>query len=446
MGHSGDSHVTFVALVALVAGSVGEAMAFVTSPPRSLSHAAPRSWSSASRPQLRLALKQAGGGMGEASTQGDSQQSKLVRARALLQDSRRAFAESRDARSKSLPTGDEWGTTGVAKRTATRDLHAEFRIRAQWSRAGRALYGTWITVFGVKVSFDSDPLGLQGAPEEGGEENWIREVFDRLDLDHSGTLDRAEIEELLREFTGSAPDRETVRLLLSEASLTGGKDEQAVIFPSDFCGPYRALLDQKRALGLAAELAEADQKEQGAVVEAFKAAQEDGLLLNGARNASLRLDNLTKHGTLRLWNSGQVIKDTVTAKRMELEMNLTSGPDVALGLRPNWITSFRFTGIRWIGLIGVISLAISSCVPSAYFVLSRILSLAGLICSLVYLAFLIFSKQVDALLLHWQLEANPEGSLNTQLTCIPTRACLHAHMNANIFDTCNTHSYRLTVK
>ena len=133
--------------------------------------------------------------------------------------------------------------------------------------------------------------------------------------------------------------------------------------------------------------------------------------MGGSRNASLRLDQLRRNGTLCLWNSGQVIKELVTARRIEAELNLTSGPDTALGLRPNWITRFRYTGVRWVGLLGALALCVSSCVPSAYLAASRVLALVGLCFSLVYFLCVLFAKHVDRLLLFLQLEVNPEERL-----------------------------------
>jgi hypothetical protein len=133
--------------------------------------------------------------------------------------------------------------------------------------------------------------------------------------------------------------------------------------------------------------------------------------VGGSRNASQRLDQLRRNGTLCLWNSGQVVKEVVTAKRIETELKLSAGPDTALGLRPNWITRFRYTGVRWVGLLGVLALCISSCVPSAYLAVSRVLSLLGFCLSLVYFVCVLFAKHVDRLLLYLQLEVNPEERL-----------------------------------
>ena len=191
-----------------------------------------------------------------------SKYSKLSLARKLLEDSRLAFAESRNTRAEAIRIGSAWGFGG--NRTLARDLHAEFRIQAQWSRAGRALYGTWIKVFGgaADVQFASDPLGLEKeCNEEICEDDLIREAFERLDIDQSGTIDQAELEAIVREMTGSTPDERTLRLLLSEATLyQQGTEESTVISRQDFSGPMRALLDQKRTLALAAELNEAGKR------------------------------------------------------------------------------------------------------------------------------------------------------------------------------------------
>jgi len=45
---------------------------------------------------------------------------------------------------------------------------------------------------------------------------------------------------------------------------------QVAISREDFSGPMRALLDQKRALGIAAELAQAGSRERGQVVDALQ--------------------------------------------------------------------------------------------------------------------------------------------------------------------------------
>jgi hypothetical protein len=244
----------------------------------------------------------------------------------LLEDSRLAFAESRNTRAEAISIGSAWGFGG--NRTLARDLHAEFRIQAQWSRAGRALYGTWIKVFGgaADVQFASDPLGLEKEcnNEEICEDDLIREAFERLDIDQSGTIDQAELEAIVREMTGSTPDESTLRLLLSEATLyQQGTEESTVISRQDFSGPMRALLDQKRTLALATELAEAGKRELSQVVDALKEVSEEGLLVGGSRNATQRLDKLSSQGILRMWNTGKFVKEAVSAKRMESEMALT---------------------------------------------------------------------------------------------------------------------------
>jgi len=336
-------------------------------------------------------------------------QAKKARARRLLEDSRSAFAASQQTHAKADGFGAAWGLNST---TRGRDLHDEFRIRAQWSRAGRALYGTWIQVFGSVSEFSSDPLGLQESNRTQDEMLWIETVFHKLDLDKSGTIDASELESVVREM-GVNPEEETVKKLLIEATLRDPQScadgTKVVISRDDFDGPMKALLDQKRALGLASELAQAGERERGRIVAALDQAQSEGLMVGGSRNASLRLDDLRKDGVLLLWNTGQVIKETVTAQRMEIEMNLTSGPDKALGLRPSAITRFRYTGVRWVGLLGALALLVSSCVPSAFLLASRISALIGIVCSAVYLSCLFFAKYVDKLLLYFQLEANEEG-------------------------------------
>ena len=336
---------------------------------------------------------------------------KLEHARKLLEDSRSAFAASQRTHAKAEGFGAAWGLNSTA--SAGRDLYGELRIQAQWSRAGRALYGTWIQVFGSAADFSNDPLGLKESwQQRGDEESWIESVFERLDVDKSGAIDSGELESVVLEMTGKKPDEGTVKKLLSEATLRNPEwtsDAEVVISRRDFSGPMKALLDQRRALGLASELAKAAERERDEVVTALDQAQSQGLLVGGSRNASLRLDELRTQGLLQVWNTGQVVKETVTAKRIQTEMNFTGGPDTALGLRPSAITRFRYSGIRWVGLLGALALLVSSCVPSALLAVSRITALVGMVCSAMYLCCMVFAKQVDKVLLYLQLEANEEG-------------------------------------
>ena len=240
-----------------------------------------------------------------------SQQSKLARARQLLDDSRLAFEESRSTRAKAGSLGREWGLKKAAGAPSRGDLQEEFRLQAQWTRAGRALYGTWVSVFGGRADmvFASDPLGLQqsGSGEPGQVEDQIRAAFERLDLDRSGAIESAELEAIIREMTGATPDKAVVKKLMSEvrarscgvqtraharpplcvrknASLTrcstpsilqatlkeSAEIGEVTISREDFSGPMRALLDQKRALGIAAKLAQAGSREREQVVGALE--------------------------------------------------------------------------------------------------------------------------------------------------------------------------------
>ena len=91
-------------------------------------------------------------------------------------------------------------------------------MTAQWSQVGRSLYGTWMKVFGggVEQKLLCDPLGLEQVSEEGGEQDWIRSVFEKIDADQSGTIEYAELENIVLEMTGSPPDKDTVQQLLVE--------------------------------------------------------------------------------------------------------------------------------------------------------------------------------------------------------------------------------------
>ena len=184
----------------------------------------------------------------------ETKRSKLFRARKLLDESRMAFESWRSARPK---TDLKISTASGLNETESPDLVSEFRIRSQWSRTGRALYGTWLKVFGGEAgtTFLSDPLGLQYASEG---EDWIRAAFERIDLDRSGTIDNAELSAIIKEMTGLPANETTVRKLLSEATLQSqpqaGSESAVVMSQSDFAGPMRALLDQRRALGLASEI------------------------------------------------------------------------------------------------------------------------------------------------------------------------------------------------
>ena len=364
-------------------------------------------------PALRTALVASAKGPQESGqSTGQLPHAKLQHARKLLDDSRSAFAASQKTHAKADGFGAAWGLN--SSKSAGRDLYGELRIQAQWSRAGRALYGTWIQVFGSAADFSNDPLGLKESwqQKKGDEESWIQSVFERLDVDKSGAIDGGELESVVLEMTGQKPDEGTLRKLLSEATLRNPRwtsDAEVVISRRDFSGPMKALLDQKRALGLASELAKAAERERDEVVTALDQAQSRGLLVGGSRNASLRLDELRTQGLLQVWNTGQVVKETVTAKRIQAEMNFTGGPDTALGLRPSAITRFRYSGIRWVGLLGALALLVSSCVPSALLAVSRITALVGMVCSAMYLCCMVFAKQVDKVLLYLQLEANEEG-------------------------------------
>ena len=199
--------------------------------------------------------------------------------------------------------------------------------------------------------------------------------------------------------------------LLSEATLQGrildDCEEDVVISRDDFSGPMRALLDQQRALGLASRLARDSQQEQMEVVDALRQAQEEGFMIGGAENGSSKLDKLRSDGLLRLWNSGQVNKETVTSKRIASELGMPS-PDKALGLRPSAATYLRYVGVRWLGLLGALALVLSACVPSAYLAVVRLSAFIGAVCTALYLScFLVltwFPKHVDALVMRLQVQ------------------------------------------
>ena len=319
----------------------------------------------------------------------ETKRSKLFRARKLLDESRMAFESWRSARPK---TDLKISTASGLNETESPDLVSEFRIRSQWSRTGRALYGTWLKVFGGEAgtTFLSDPLGLQYASEG---EDWIRAAFERIDLDRSGTIDNTELSAIIKEMTGLPANETTVRKLLSEATLQSqpqaGSESAVVMSQSDFAGPMRALLDQRRALGLASEIARAGKKDRELVVHSLEAARQDGILIGGAHNATARLNNLSACGVLRLWNSGHVAKENVSTQRICMELGLKNGPDRALGLRPSFITHFRYTGVRWLGLAAFLSLLVSSCLSSVYWQLAHLAAVFGLVASSLYLVCLI---------------------------------------------------------
>lgn len=214
-----------LAVLASAASAVSDA--FLRPPPGAVLPVR-RTAEARARPQLQrvwCSTRLAGERPGDDGTPAPSQQSKLARARQLLEDSRLAFEESRNARAKAGSLGREWGLKTDADAPSSGDLQAEFRLQAQWTRAGRALYGTWVSVFGggADTVFASDPLGLQqsGSAEPRRVEDQIRAAFERLDLDRSGTIEYAELEAIIREMTGATPDEEVVRRLMSEVRVRG---------------------------------------------------------------------------------------------------------------------------------------------------------------------------------------------------------------------------------
>jgi hypothetical protein len=215
-----------LAVLASAASAVSDA--FFRSPPGAMLPVR-RTAEARARPQLQRGVwcstRHAGERPGDDGTPAPSQQSKLARARQLLEDSRLAFEESRNARAKAGSLGREWGLKTDADAPSRGDLQEEFRLQAQWTRAGRALYGTWVSVFGggADTVFASDPLGLQqsGSGEPRRVEDQIRAAFERLDLDRSGTIEYAELEAIIREMTGATPDEEVVKRLMSEVRVRG---------------------------------------------------------------------------------------------------------------------------------------------------------------------------------------------------------------------------------
>jgi len=216
-----------LAVLASAASAVSDA--FLRPPPRAGAVLPVRRTEARARPQLQRGVwcstRHAGKRPGDEGTQAPSQQSKLARARQLLEDSRLAFEESRNARTKAGSLGREWGLKTDTDAPSWGDLQEEFRLQAQWTRAGRALYGTWVSVFGESADtvFASDPLGLQqsGSGEPRRVEDQIRAAFERLDLDRSGTIEYAELEAIIREMTGTTPDEEVVKRLMSEVLVRG---------------------------------------------------------------------------------------------------------------------------------------------------------------------------------------------------------------------------------
>ena len=201
------------------------------------------------------------------------------------------------------------------------------------------------------------------------------------------------------------------RLLLEatlEGRIQGDCEEDVVISRDDFSGPMHALLDQQRALGLASRLARDSQQEQMEVVGALRQAQEEGFMIGGAENGTSKLDKLRSDGLLRLWNSGQVNKETVTSRRIASELGIKGSPDEALGLRPSAATYVRYVGVRWLGLLGALALVLSACVPSAYLAVVRLSAFIGAVCTALYLScFLVltwFPKHVDALVMRLQVQ------------------------------------------
>ena len=70
-------------------------------------------------------------------------------------------------------------------------------MRAQWSRTGRALFGTWFEVFGRETGVSGmlvrDPLGLQCVSDSEKEEECISAAFKKIDSDCSGTIDKVKL-------------------------------------------------------------------------------------------------------------------------------------------------------------------------------------------------------------------------------------------------------------
>jgi hypothetical protein len=120
--------------------------------------------------------------------EGAQSSAKRVRARQMLEDSRAAFAAARDAIRATNSTEDQG---------CSRILREEFRMRAQWSRTGRALFGTWFEVFGRETGVSGmllrDPLGLQCARDSEKEEECISAAFNKIDSDCSGTIDKVKL-------------------------------------------------------------------------------------------------------------------------------------------------------------------------------------------------------------------------------------------------------------
>jgi hypothetical protein len=84
-------------------------------------------------------------------------------------------------------------------------------------------------------------------------------------------------------------------------------------------------------------------------------------------------------------------------------------PDTALGLRPQGLSRLRYTGVRLVGLLGVVSLAIATCVPTCHLLLARAFALVGVVCSAVYALCLVFARHVDRWLAHLEFETQPEA-------------------------------------
>ncbi|EKX50495.1 hypothetical protein GUITHDRAFT_135159 [Guillardia theta CCMP2712] len=318
----------------------------------------------------------------------DSRGERQERARKLADDAWKALVVAREAEAKA--------STLRAGRSTLTDVSSEIRMKKLFGSFADTLYKSWGAVLTGRPG-EVDPLGMNSRISETSQDDKdfrIRSVFDRLDQDINGGVDKQELLQGLKTIMNFEADN-TIDDLFDEADANGDGLIQYEEF-SRVVNTYMAKMESVELAERASQAQQLSQRFSRSYDTVYAELNEINLI--GDANATVpALDRLKQEGKLLWWNSAPRISQDTTPQRM-LSVTGMSDPDKQMGISVDSFSKFRYQGVGVLGITGALSLILAGFPgPWLYLIPPDLLAGYGYITLIINIFVTVFGRQLDGL-------------------------------------------------
>eukprot|EP00960_Hanusia_phi_P063007 765331-Hanusia_phi.AAC.2 len=309
-------------------------------------------------------------------------------ARKLADDAWKAFVVAREAEAKA-------STFRTGKQTLT-DISSEIRMKKLFGSFADTLYKSWGAVLTGRPG-EIDPLGMNSKISETSQDEKelrIRTVFEKLDQDISGGVDKAELLQGLKTIMNFEAD-DMIDELFDEADANRDGLIQYEEF-SRVVNTYMAKIESIELTKQAAVVQRSSQRFSRSYDSVY--AELNQIDLVGDANVTVSaLDRLKQEGKLLWWNSASRISQDTTPQRM-LSVTGMSDPDKQMGISVDSFSKFRYQGVGVLAITGAFSLILAGFPgPWLYLIPQDLLAAYGYITLLINVFVTVFGRQLDGL-------------------------------------------------